>query len=117
MRSTNSPAKRSNHEDAIIVESSTKFKLFLKNREIQQIKLLLSHVLHLSGQERSEWIQTYGDFVNQAFDALVDDSNVVLDELPMEDDVLALSHELVTSLRDALQLMEGILGDQQQLVS
>lgn len=117
MRSSKKTLHTAPYQDVVPVDSSSKFRLFLKNREIQQIKALLHHVLHLSSHDRSLWIEEYGEFVNQAFDALVDDSNLVLDELPFDDEVLELSHELVTSLRDALQLMEGILGDQQQLVS
>ncbi len=117
MRSTKKIVQADQFQDVVSIDSSPKFRLFLKNREIQEIKSVLSHVLHMPGTQRSEWIEEYGEFVNQAFDALVDDSNLVLDELPFDDEVLLLSHELVTSLRDALQLMEGILGDQQQLVS
>lgn len=103
--------------DSITEQSSPKFRLFLKNREVQQIHSLLNHVTSLPSSQRSAWISEYGDLVNQAFDALVDDSNEVLDSLPFDDEVLELTHELVTSLRDALHLMEGILHDQQQLVS
>lgn len=117
MRSSKKTAPSASQQDVINVDSSPKFRLFLKNREIQEVKQLLNHVLHMPGQQRSAWIEQYGDFVNQAFDALVDDSNFVLDELPYDEDTLEMSHELVTSLRDALQLMEGILSDQPQLVS
>lgn len=117
MRTAKKSTRNTSRDDVVFVESSHKFKLFLKNREIQQIKHLLGHVVHMNSQERTRWIEQYGEMVNQAFDALVDDSNLVLDDLPLDDEVLQLSHELVTSLRDALHMMEGILEDKPQLVS
>lgn len=117
MRSSKKTQQAALGQDVISVDSSPKFRLFLKTREIQEVKQLLNHVLRMPGKERSAWIAEYGDFVNQAFDALVDDSNFVLDELQFDEEVLEMSHQLVTSLHDALQLMEGILSDQPQLVS
>ncbi len=112
-----SKTRRSDRTDVVTLDSSPKFRLFLKTREIQQVNSLLQHVLMMPGGDRAQWIDEYGDLVHQAFDALVDDSNAVLDDLPFDDEVLELSHTLVVSLRDALAMMEGILHDRQQLVS
>ena len=90
-------------------EVSSKFKLFLKVREIKGIQKILTEVEQLNLSKREEWIKEYGDLINNAIDAFVDDSGMMMEHVFADDEALALSQELVTTLKDTIETVEGIL--------
>ncbi len=98
-------------------EVSQKTKLFLKVREIKGIKQVLSQVEMMSAVEREEWIEEYGDMINDAIDRFVSDSQFSLENIFTDDEVLYLSQELVTTLKETIQTVEGMLYTQAQLES
>ncbi len=91
--------------------SSTKFSLFLKTRELQQIATSLKSILLKPQKDRAAWLEEYGEIINEAFDSYVDESNFILDSVSFDEESLALSQELVMTLRDALTMIEGISDD------
>lgn len=91
--------------------NSTKFSLFLKTRELQQIAHSLRTLLLKSKSERAIWMEEYGEFLHEAFDAYIDDSNLILNGISFDEESLALSQELVLTLRDAITMVENILDE------
>lgn len=96
---------------------SKKFKLFLKVREIKGIRKILQEVEQLPFQERESWIEEYGDMINSAIDDFVDDSTISFDNIFGDDETLNLSQELVTTLKDTIETVEGMLYPDSQLES
>lgn len=98
-------------------EVSSKFKLYLKVREIKGIQEVLSQVQMLSIEERESWVEEYGDMINDAIDAFVDDSGMTIEHVFADDEALALSQELVETLKDTILTVEGIMYQDSQLES
>ncbi|NCN50934.1 MAG: hypothetical protein GW762_00615 [Candidatus Pacebacteria bacterium] len=90
-------------------EVSKKFKLYLKVREIKGIKKVISEIEQLPLGDREEWIEEYGDMINTALDNFVDDSSFSFENIFNDDETLALSQELVSTLKDTIQSVEGML--------
>jgi hypothetical protein len=97
--------------------SSLKFILYLKNKEISEVINVLERVKGLSKVEQKLWKEDYGEIIDYALDLFVDDSNVVLDKLSLDEEVLDLSHKLVSSLQIAIKSAESILGSEKSLNS
>ncbi len=97
--------------------SSLKFVLYLKNKEITEINKVLNRAISLPKAEQEIWKENYGEMINNALDLFVDDSNLVLNKLSLDEEVLELSHKLVLSLQDAIKLAEEILGTEPKLNS
>lgn len=98
-------------------EVSNKFRLYLKVREIKGIQKVLAEVEQLSLEAREAWIEEYGDLINDAIDAFVEDSGLSFDNVFSDDEALALSQELIVTLKDAIQTVEGIMYQEVQLES
>jgi hypothetical protein len=94
-----------------------KFVLYIKNREIDAVNLALNKALNLSKLEQQQWIIDNGEVINQALDLFVDESNLVLDKISMDEEVLELTQQLIFSLRDAMDSAYEILGEHDQLES
>ncbi len=97
--------------------SSLKFVLYLKNKEVGEINKVLNRAMALPISEREVWKENYCEIINYALDLFVDDSNLVLNKLSLDDEVLELSHKLVLSLQDAVRSAEAILGTEVKLDS
>ena len=98
-------------------DSSLKFVLYLKNKEVSEMNKVLEGVKSLSRIEQELWKEEYGEIINSAIDLFVDDSNLVLDKLSLDEEVLELSHKLVLSLQDAVKSAEVLMGSGTELSS
>lgn len=90
-------------------EVSKKFRLFLKVREIKGIRQVLYDIEKMPLGAREEWIEEYGDMINAALDDFVDDSSFTFENIFSDDETLALSQELVLTLKETIQTVEGML--------
>jgi hypothetical protein len=97
--------------------SSAKFNLYLKARELKEISSILEGVIALPQPERDDWVKENGELLSEAIDLFVQDSNLALEEVAMDNESLELSKELVVSLRDTMNIIQGILFDQHKLAS
>lgn len=97
--------------------SSAKFNLFLKAHELKEVSKILEQVLLLPQDQRNAWVEENGEMLSEAIDIFVQDSNLTLEEVTMDSETLELSKELVLSLRDTMNIIQGILFDRQKLAS
>lgn len=97
--------------------SSTKFNLYLKTRELKEVSKVLEQVLMMPQDQRASWVEENGEMLSDAVDTFVQDSNLTLEEVTMDTETLELSKELVLSLRDTMDIIQGILFDRQKLSS
>lgn len=96
---------------------SAKFNLFLKAHELKEVSKILEQVLLLPQDERTAWVEENGEMLSEAIDIFVQDSNLTLEEVTMDTETLELSKELVLSLRDTMNIIQGILFERQKLAS
>jgi hypothetical protein len=96
---------------------SLKFVLFLKNKEINEIKKVLNKAMLLSQIDKESWKEEYGEMIDQALNLFVDDSNLILKRLSLDEEILELSHQLVSSIQEVMRLADAILGTETQLSS
>lgn len=97
--------------------NSIKFSLFLKTHELREIAKILENVLLLPEKQRKAWAKEHGEFINHALDMFVQESNETLSELTFDEETLALSKELIVSLRDTVDMIHGILFESRKLTS
>lgn len=71
----------------------------------------------LPPKRRVNWVEENGEIIQAAFDSFIDDSNMVLDDMMIDDEALELSQQLITSLKNALSIVENILSEDQTLQS
>lgn len=100
-----------------LTTQSTKFNLYLKTRELKAITEVVRHVSILPKKERQAWIHEQGDWLQDAFDICLQESNLTLEEIALDDETMKLSQELVVSLRDTMSMVNGILVESEQLAS
>lgn len=78
---------------------------------------MLEQVLLFPQDQRNAWVEENGEMLSEAIDIFVQDSNLTLEEVTMDTETLELSKELVLSLRDTMDIIQGILFDRQKLSS
>lgn len=93
--STNSPA-------------SSKFQLFVKVREIQQLAKILQEVKLKNTLERQNWLHENELIIAKMVDVFTDDSLAQLQGLTTDQETVKLSVTLVTELRQSLLLLDSL---------
>ena len=58
----------------------------------------------------------HGEIVQSAFDAIID-SNMMLDDVSLDEEAMEMSQELILVLQDSMELVESILSEDQRLTS
>jgi hypothetical protein len=97
--------------------ASVKFDLYVKSREIQQISDSLQRILMLPVEQRQEWLQEHESIIAELMDSFMDDSVLALDGLQLDKESMELSVELVTQMRDAVNMIHRIFSNDDSLVS
>ena len=97
--------------------SDTKFTLFLKTHELQELTKVLERISTLPEEERKAWADEHGPLINQAIESLVQDSNRTLSQLSLDAETMQLSKDLVLTLRDTMEMMQGIIFESSTLRS
>ncbi|MBP7768773.1 hypothetical protein KA082_03005 [Candidatus Woesebacteria bacterium] len=93
---------------------STQFALFVKAHELQQISKILEQIMALPVAQRRVWVAENGEYINQALENFVQESNKTLTNLSFDDETLELSKKLILSLRDTVDMMQGLLVDRRK---
>lgn len=96
---------------------SAKFDLYLKSRELKEVSKILEQVLLLPTEQRELWVQENGELISEAVDTYIQDSSSALDGIALDPEMMELSKELVLSLRDTMDIIQGILFDRPKLAS
>ena len=97
--------------------SSQQFVLFLKVREITEVNSALDKALRLPMHEQKKWAEENGKILDIALSTFIDDTNVILEKLSLDDEILNLSEKLVVGLKNAVQSIDQLLGPQEELES
>ncbi len=102
-------------DDAVV--SSQRFVLYLKVREIEEVNKALENALKLPINEQKKWAEDNGFILDTAMNAFIDDTNVILEKISLDEEILTLSERLVVGLRNAIQNIDQLLGPQEELES
>ncbi len=95
----------------------TKFDLAMRTRELQQFEVLLKQVYTYSTDERKAWVRANGDFLSFAFEQFISEASHTLQDLSLDDETLNLSRDLVMTLRETGELLDGLVLKGQRLRS
>lgn len=88
----------------------SKFDLLLRTRELAQLEDLLKQIYTYSLDERQAWVEANGDFLALAYEQFISDASQTLQDLSMDDETLKLSRDLVMSLRETGELLDGLVA-------
>lgn len=97
--------------------SSQRFVLFLKVREITEVNKALDGALSLPVNEQKKWADENGKILDIALNSFIDETNVILEKISLDDEILELSEKLVVGLKNAVQSIDKLLGPQEELES
>lgn len=87
-----------------------KFDLAMRTRELRELEAILRNAHDLEPQAKQAWIQENGELLSDAFDQFLAETNPTLENLAFDTEVLDLSKELVSTLRDTSELLDGLVG-------
>lgn len=96
---------------------SVKFGLYVKTHEMKQLERSLKQILLLPKHERDLWLSDHEGYVDELLESFVNDSAYALDGLQLDAEAMQLSVEFVTSLRDIMNTLRGILEEARSLNS
>lgn len=91
--------------------------LLIRTRELSALRQLLFYVRKMPPQKRIFWLEENADTLARAFSLFVEASNKTLDHVGTDNESLKLSYELVSGLKETENLVEEILGEENQLRS
>lgn len=94
-----------------------KFDLVLRTRELQQLETLLKEIYTYSSGERRAWVQENGEFLSFAFEQFISEASRALQDFSLDNETLNLSKELVMTLRETGELLDGLVVKGQRLRS
>lgn len=89
----------------------------MRTRELAQLETLLKQIYTYSSGERKAWVRENGDFLSLAFEQFISDASQTLQDLSLDDETLNLSRDLVMSLRETGELLDGLVAKGQRLRS
>lgn len=95
----------------------TKFDLAMRARELEQLEELLKQIYTYSSDERKAWVAENGEFLSFAFEQFISDASQSLQTFSLDDETLSLSRDLVMSLRETGELLDGLVAKGQRLRS
>lgn len=109
-------------DNAVFIQPSRatgdiRFDLVLRTRELKQLEKVLKQVHDLPSRDKTQWVADNGPMLSQAYDQFVSYTSRTLEDISMDDEVLSLSKELVATLRDTSELLEGLVGSTPRLRS
>ncbi len=87
------------------------FDLFVKIREIQQITDSLKQVSLLPTSKRQAWIHDHEPIINDMMESFMQDTLLVMDGMQLDGETTKLSIELITSMRDAMNIIGSMFAD------
>jgi hypothetical protein len=90
------------------IKSDLKKELFERIYQMQELGAELERIKLLPQGERKFWLSEYELTLNDMLDDYLDDSSVVLDELDSDKQMLNLSIEYVTKLRDVMYQVRSL---------
>lgn len=108
-------ARKATFSTGSSTRNAAKFSLYLKLREIKAIGTSLQHVMLLPPNEREAWVEQHGEFMSEAFNEYLDDSTDSLNDLSFDEEMIEMSEDLVVSLQDTFNIVQGILNQRPKL--
>lgn len=96
---------------------SQKFVLYLKVKEITAVNDALEVALKMPVDQQKKWAEEYGVILDEALNTFIDDTNIILEKISLDDELLELSEKLVVGLRSAVQHIDTLLSTGEELES
>jgi len=97
----------------INLAARSKFNLFIKAREIDQITKSLHKLDFMSKAAKMSWARENEMIIEEMLEDFMDDSSLVLERQNLDGESLQLSMELVRSLRETSELLQNLLYEDQ----
>ena len=88
---------------------AVKFDMYVKIRELQQIRDGLRKVVALSELDRKEWIINNETYLAEMMESVLHDTLGTIDGIQLDSEGLDLSVQLVSTMRDTMDVMQSIM--------
>jgi len=92
-----------NEKDAV------KFDMYIKLRELKQISQGFQRLNELPQTERVVWLTDHELFLSEMMETFLNDTLGTIDGVHLDTEALELSVELVTTMRDTMNMMRSIM--------
>jgi len=90
-------------------KAAVKFAMYVRIQELKQISQGLRRLLLLPEVERLEWLGDHEDFLSEMMESFLSETVNTIDGLQLDQESLALSVELVTTMRDAMAMIQNLM--------
>jgi len=89
----------------------------MRSRELTQFEELIKQIYTYSPDERAAWVAANGAFLSLAFEQFLSDASQSLQGFSFDSETLSLSRDLVMSLRETGELLDGLVAKGRTLQS
>ena len=98
-------------------QDEIKFDIFLRTREVKELGSVLRELSLMPQSKKSRWLKDNGEVVQAGMDDFLDDSKLVLQGVSLDEEMVQLSGDLVSSMQETLSVMHAVFQDQKILTN
>jgi len=89
-----------------------KFDIYVKLRELKQIGEGFKKLSGLPEAERLSWLSEHENFLSDMMDSFLNETMGTIDGVALDSETLELSVELVSTMRDTMNIMHNVMASQ-----
>ena len=110
-----SPALQAVYNETMSSLSDVKVDLFTKIHAVNRLSDELQKLAMLSKKEQNYWLDHYQEYLSNILNDYLDDSAIVLDGIDSDRQMLDLSLEYISRLRDVLYQVDSFIHQDKKL--
>lgn len=97
------------------VSAKVRFDLYQRQQQIKEISQILKKLSAKGQTEQTEWLRENEEFVSELAENFVDESLFQLDGVKLDNKTLELSVQVMTELKETLNLFQTIVSGEDNL--
>jgi len=95
--------------------AKVRFDLYQRQKQLVEIRTVLQNISSKGQTEQAEWLRENEEFVSEMAENFVDESLYQLDGIKLDSKTLQLSVEVMTELKETLNLFQAIVSGEDNL--
>jgi len=97
------------------LSAQVRFNLYQRQQQILEIRSILQDLSKKGQSEQTEWLRENQEFVTELAEDFIDDSLYQLDGIKLDGKTLQMSVEVMTQLKETLNLFQTIIYGEDNL--
>lgn len=92
-------------------KNAIKFDIYVKLRELKQIGEGFKQLSGLPETDRISWLTEHESFLSEMMDSFLNETMGTIDGVALDSETLELSVELVSTMRDTMNIMHHVMDN------